>query len=125
MEIALSTTEAEYQALSTCMHDILPLRTLIQELSSHSFIDDMTIAGTHIFSGNLETDIFEDNQSCLLIAHSEAVRPCTKHLSINIIISVIKSSRALSALSKSTQMTIGPTFSLNPSLASSLNTSDT
>jgi len=31
-EIALSTTEAKYQALSTCMHDLLPMHTLIQEL---------------------------------------------------------------------------------------------
>jgi len=42
----------------------------------------MTITGTHVFSGHLKTDIFEDNQSCLTIANSEAVHPCTKHLSI-------------------------------------------
>jgi len=81
-KIALSTTEAKYQALSTCMWDILPLRTLIQELSQHSFINDMKIDGTNVFSGHLFTDVFEDNQSCLLIANSEATRPRTKHLSI-------------------------------------------
>jgi len=30
IEIALSTTEANYQALSMCMHDVLPMHTLIQ-----------------------------------------------------------------------------------------------
>jgi len=72
-KVALSTTEAEYQALSTCMHDLLPLRTLIQELATNSFIDDMTISGTHVFSGHLKSEVYEDNQSCLTIATSEAI----------------------------------------------------
>jgi len=61
-EIALSTTEAEYQALSTCMRDLLPLYTLIQELSSHSFIDDMTISGTRVFSGHLKSDVSSESR---------------------------------------------------------------
>jgi transposase InsO family protein len=32
-EIALSTTEAEYQALSMCLRDLLPMRTMLSELS--------------------------------------------------------------------------------------------
>jgi len=67
MEIALSTTEAKYQALRTCMQHLLPMQTLIQELSTHGFINDMTISSTHIFSAQLKTDIFEDNQSCHVI----------------------------------------------------------
>jgi len=81
-EIALSTTEAEYLALSACMRDLLPLCTLIQELSANSFIDDMELSGTCVFSGHLISDVFEDNQSCLNIANSEAVCPRTKHISI-------------------------------------------
>jgi len=73
-KIALSMTEAEYQALSTCMH--------IQELSAHSFIDDMMLSRTWFFSGQPKLDIFEDNQSCLTITNSEAVQLQTKHLSI-------------------------------------------
>jgi len=82
IEVTLSTTKAEYQALSTCMCDLLPLCTLIQELATKSFIDDMTISGSQVFSGHLKSEIYEDNQSCLTIATSEAVRPRTKHLSI-------------------------------------------
>jgi len=81
-EIALSTTEAEYQALSTCMRDVLPLRTLIQELATHSFIDDMKLQNSHIFSGHLQSTIYEDNKSCLTLATSDTFRARTKYLSI-------------------------------------------
>jgi len=89
-EVALSTTEAEYHVLSTCMRDVLPLRTLIQELATHSFIDDMKLQNSHVFSGHLQSifsghltsTIYEDNKSCLTIATSDAFRPRTKHLAI-------------------------------------------
>jgi len=81
-EIALSTTEAEYQALSSCMRDLLPLRTLIQELAANSFIDHMYLHGTQLFSSTLTSHVYGDNTSCLTLATNEAVRPCTKHLSI-------------------------------------------
>jgi len=45
MEIALSTMEAEYQALSMCMHNLLPLHIHIQELASNSFIDHLYLHG--------------------------------------------------------------------------------
>jgi hypothetical protein len=32
-EIALSTTSAEYQAFSMCLRDLLPMRTMLAELS--------------------------------------------------------------------------------------------
>jgi len=81
-EIMLSTTEAKYQALSSCMQDLLPLHTLIQELTSNSFIDHMYLHGTQLFSSTLTSQVFSDNQSCLTIATTDAVCPCTKHLSI-------------------------------------------
>ncbi len=42
----------------------------------------MTISGTCVFSGYLRSNAFEDNQSCLTIANSEAIQLQTKHLSI-------------------------------------------
>jgi len=81
-EIALSTTKVEYQALSSCMRDLLLLCTLIQELASNSFIDDMYLHGTQLFSSTLTSWVYSDNQSCLTIATTDVVCPRTKHLSI-------------------------------------------
>jgi len=55
------------------MRDLLPLCTLIQELTTNSCIDDMTISGMHVFTGHLKCEVYEDNQSCLTIATSEAI----------------------------------------------------
>jgi len=82
MEIALSTTEAEYQALSMCMWDLLPLWTLIQELAMHSFIDQMYLHGSQLFSSTLTLQVYGDNQSCLTITTTDTNRPWTKHLAI-------------------------------------------
>jgi len=81
-KIALSTTKAEYQALSACMQDLLPLCTLIQELAPNSFIDQMYLHGSKLFTNNLTSKVYSDNQSSLTIATSNAVCPRTKQLSI-------------------------------------------
>jgi len=80
MEITLSMTEAEYQALSTCIHDLLPLHTLIQELAKNSFIDQMYLNDSTLFANNLESMVYGNNQSCLTIASTHANGPRTKHL---------------------------------------------
>jgi len=81
-EIALSTTEAKYQGLSACMHDLLLLFTLIQKLASNTFIDHMYLHGTQLFSSTLTSHIYGNNQSCLTLVTTNAVCPWTKHLSI-------------------------------------------
>jgi len=72
-EITLSMTEAEYQALSPCMHDLLPWHTLIQELAKNSFINQMYLHGSILFTNNLKSTVYSDNQSCLTIACSVQV----------------------------------------------------
>jgi len=64
------------------MQDLLPLCTLIQELSTNSFINHMYIHGSCIFSSTLTSKVYGDNQSCLTLANSKAVHPHTKHISI-------------------------------------------
>jgi beta-xylosidase len=64
-EIALSTTESEYIALSMATRELLLLRWLVQELHKHSFIStplDQVIS--HTMTNSLKaTQIFEDNAS--------------------------------------------------------------
>ena len=78
-EIVLSTTEAEYIALSQSMREVIPFMHLLQEANK-------------IFSLNLEEPkfhckVFEDNNSCIVIATSNKFSPRTKHIAINNIIS--------------------------------------
>jgi hypothetical protein len=84
-EVALSTCEAEYQALSQCMRDLLPLRTLLSEIqnifdhSSANLLAGKTIAHTKMH----KSIVFEDNSACLEIANNpEQYRPRTKHIGI-------------------------------------------
>lgn len=74
-EIALSTTEAKYIALSTALRDLLPLRRILHELRATSFLPSSTI-----FS---PSTIYEDNASCIALAHRETqLRPRTKHIAL-------------------------------------------
>ena len=74
-EIALSTTEAEYIALSTAMRDLIPLRELLNELSANDLIP-------RIGRSQISCTIFEDNASCLELALAPKMRPRTKHINI-------------------------------------------
>jgi hypothetical protein len=56
-EVALSTTEAEYIALSQAMRDLIPLRALLQDITSATKI---TIDNSTTYS-----TVFEDNKSCV------------------------------------------------------------
>jgi hypothetical protein len=74
-EIALSTTEAEYIALSAAMRDVIPVRALLNELSDHGLIQ-------HIGTSKVRCTVFEDNASCLELALAPKMRPRTKHINI-------------------------------------------
>lgn len=74
-EIALSSTESEYVALSQGLREVLPLMGLIKELAD---------AGFHL---NRQTPIvhckaFEDNSGALEMARTPKMRPHTKHINI-------------------------------------------
>lgn len=65
--VALSSTEAEYIALSSAVREVIWIRQLAQEVD-------------HEFSG--PTVIYCDNQSTIKLSASEAYRPRTKHIDV-------------------------------------------
>jgi Reverse transcriptase (RNA-dependent DNA polymerase) len=75
--IALSTTEAEYIALSTALRDVIAVIHLLEDLRSQEF---------HIFhpTPKITCRTFEDNKSCIEIATNHKTRPRTKHLSVRL-----------------------------------------
>ena len=70
---ALSTTEAEYVALSMAMREQLPLIQLLKEVIAHKI--DATLQPTTI-----HCKAFEDNSGALEMAKVPKMRPRTKHL---------------------------------------------
>jgi len=83
-EIALSTTESEYIALSMATRELLPLRRIVQELHQHSFIATPIDPNfSHTKTSTLKaSQVFEDNASCIILAYSDGTKPRTKHLSL-------------------------------------------
>jgi hypothetical protein len=87
-EIALSTTEAEYQALSMCLRDLLPMRTMLSELSKgfdFAGIPDLPLINRQSFIDTRlhQSVVYEDNTGCLeLVNKPDQFRPRTKHIGI-------------------------------------------
>ena len=74
-EIALSSTEAEYMALSQAMREVIPLMELMKEAQKMNFPITPNIPRVHC-------RIFEDNSGAIEIAKVPKMRPRTKHLNI-------------------------------------------
>ena len=74
-EIALSTTEAEYIALSQAMRELIPMRRLLQETGSALNLDFSKPAIIH-------STVFEDNNGAISLATSPKISPRTKHIAI-------------------------------------------
>ena len=93
-QIALSTMEAEYIALSQAMRDLIPIREILKEIMTHVFQKPSNIVYcTHSKSfsdiapgttpHNIEqSTIFEDNEACLKFARMAKLSPRTKHIGI-------------------------------------------
>jgi hypothetical protein len=87
-EIALSTTESEYIALSTATRKLLPLRQVLQDIISHSFIQLPYTCRDSISSSTFHSEIrpsnvYEDNNACIVLAKTESnFKPRTKHISL-------------------------------------------
>jgi hypothetical protein len=74
IEIALSTTEAEYIALSLLAQELIPMRGLLHELSETTkSIDGSTI---------VHLTIFEENKGCVELATAPRMRPWTRHVAL-------------------------------------------
>jgi hypothetical protein len=74
-EISLSTTEAEYIALSQAMRDLLPMRALLKDIGLQT---GMTFAKPTM----LHSTVFEDNNGALSLATAPKITPCTKHIAV-------------------------------------------
>jgi hypothetical protein len=74
-EIALSSTESEYVALSQSLREVLPLMELVTELKTAGF--DVPGANPQV-----HCTAFEDNNGALEMAQTPKMRPRTKHLNI-------------------------------------------
>ena len=75
--IALSTTEAEYIALSSALREVIAVMQLLDELKARKF-------PVHPSIPNVTCRTFEDNRSCIEIATNHKTRPRTKHLSVRL-----------------------------------------
>jgi len=73
-EIALSTTESEYIALSTALRDVIPIKGLIEEINKAYNLK----SGTPI----IKCTLFEDNNGALELANTPKIRPRTKHIAV-------------------------------------------
>jgi hypothetical protein len=74
-EIALSTTEAEYIALSQAIRELIPMRALFQEVG-----DALKLKCTQ--PTILHSTVFEDNNGALALATSPKMTPRTKHIAV-------------------------------------------
>ena len=73
-EITLSTTEAEYVALSQAMREVLPLMDLMKELN--------TVLHLNIDEPKFFCQVFEDNRSTITVANGKKFTPRTKHIAL-------------------------------------------
>ena len=74
-EIACSTMEAEFIALSSAMRDLIPARLLLQTIGKALSIDVPQGA-------NLKSTVFEDNNGCLQLATIPRMTPRSKHIGV-------------------------------------------
>ena len=74
-EIALSTLEREYIALSQGMRYLLPMRRFLQEIGTEMNLDFAKPAMIH-------STIFEDNNGALGLATAPKLTPRTKHIGV-------------------------------------------
>lgn len=72
---ALSTTEAEYIALSNALRDQIPLMDLLKEVSQQG-------VGVQVPPARIYCKAFEDNAGALELARIPKIRPRTKHINV-------------------------------------------
>lgn len=73
-EIALSTAEAEYIAMSQALRETIPLMNLMKEVD--------VIFKLHLPRPKFILKVHEDNQSCIAMANNPKFSPRTKHIAL-------------------------------------------
>ena len=71
--MALSTTEAEYIALSTACRELVPMLELTKEMHSYHI-------KSHPATSKIHCKVFEDNSGALEMACTPKIHPRTKHI---------------------------------------------
>ena len=74
-EITLSSTEAEYVALSQALREVIPLMNLMKEMATMGHDVGTTKPRIHC-------RVFEDNSGALIMAKEHKSRPRTKHIAV-------------------------------------------
>jgi hypothetical protein len=74
-EVALSSTESEFIALSHTLRSTIPLMELLKELQSKNIGFPQTKPGIHC-------KVFEDNSGAIELAKVPKMRPRTKHINV-------------------------------------------
>ena len=73
-EIALSTTEAEYIALSQSLREVIPLIELLKEINE--------VFPIYLPTPKIKCKVYEDNESCISLATKQKFSPRTKHIAL-------------------------------------------
>ena len=74
-QVALSTTEAEYIAMSQALRDVIPVMNLLQEMRERKF--QVICNEPYVYC-----KVFEDNSGALELARLPKLRPRTKHINV-------------------------------------------
>jgi hypothetical protein len=74
-QVALSTTEAEYIAMSQALRDVIPVMNLLQEMREREF--QVICNEPYVYC-----KAFEDNSGMLELARLPKPRPRTKHINV-------------------------------------------
>jgi hypothetical protein len=74
MEIALTTTKAEYITLSQSLQDLIPLRSMLKEIA---VVYNRTLEQAIAYS-----TVFEDNKGCINLNTAPTMRPQSRHIAI-------------------------------------------
>ena len=74
IEIALSTCESEYIALSQSLREVVPLINLLGELKKHFTVVEKL--------PEFNCQVFEGNRSCLALAKALQMNPRTKYIAL-------------------------------------------
>jgi hypothetical protein len=72
-QVALSTTEAEYIAMSMALRDVIPVMNLIKEMREQNI--PVICTKPYVYC-----KVFEDNSGALELARLPKLRPYTKHI---------------------------------------------
>jgi hypothetical protein len=74
-QVALSTTEAEYFAMSQALRDVIPIMVLLQEMREQDF--KVICTEPYVYC-----KVFEDNSGALELARLPKFRPRIKHINV-------------------------------------------